>query len=196
MSVLSAGSGIMGSRSFELLALVLVSLVALQSSIPARAQEVPQDFSHAVLPVLKKHCVPCHGGREARGSFSMNTRELLVDSGYVIPGKPEESRILQRILSDDPAEQMPPADQPRLTTAEIAVLRDWIRGEWSGRRASRLRHWRGSHRCVRDVRSCQLPWRAARIQSTGFWMLSGMRQVCLRSRWLPTRFFCEECIWI
>ncbi|MFM7057599.1 MAG: DUF1549 domain-containing protein [Planctomycetota bacterium] len=92
----------------------------------ACAQDPPQDFAHAVLPVLKKHCIPCHGGREARGSFSMNTRELLVDSGYVIPGKPDESRILQRILSDDPAEQMPPADQLRLTVAEIAVLRNWI----------------------------------------------------------------------
>jgi len=118
----------MCSRVFDLFVSVIVLMVTLQPSVSARAQEVPQDFSHAVLPVLKKHCVPCHGGREARGSFSMNTRELLVDSGYVIPGKPEESRILQRILSDDPAEQMPPADQPRLTNEEIAVLRDWIQG--------------------------------------------------------------------
>ncbi|MGV2341601.1 MAG UNVERIFIED_CONTAM: PSD1 and planctomycete cytochrome C domain-containing protein [Planctomycetaceae bacterium] len=121
----------MWSRIFDLIA-VIVFLVVMQASTPAGAQDVPQDFSHAVLPVLKKHCVPCHGGREARGSFSMNTRELLVDSGYVIPGKPDESRILQRILSDDPAEQMPPSDQPRLTSAEISVLHDWIQKgvEW------------------------------------------------------------------
>lgn len=98
----------------------------------ASAQQAPNDFSHAVLPVLKKHCVPCHGGREARGSFSLNTRELLIDSGYVISGHPEESRIIERILSKDPEQQMPPADQPRLTASEIEVLQDWIRGgiEW------------------------------------------------------------------
>ncbi|MEY3459070.1 MAG: hypothetical protein RL215_2227, partial [Planctomycetota bacterium] len=96
------------------------------------AQQPPNDFAHAVLPVLKKHCVPCHGGREARGSFSLNTRELLVDSGYVTPGQPDDSRILERILSNDPGEQMPPPDQPRLSTAEIDVLRQWIQDglEW------------------------------------------------------------------
>lgn len=120
------------SFSQRLCGLLLWLIASCCCCDPAIAQDSPKDFSHAVLPVLKKHCVPCHGGREARGSFSMNTRELLVDSGYVIPGKPEESRILQRILSDDPAEQMPPADQPRLNSDEVAVLRDWIRGgvEW------------------------------------------------------------------
>jgi len=110
----------------------LPGLLLWASGVSAVAQDTPKDFSHAVLPILRKHCVACHGGREARGSFSMNTRELLVGSGYVIPGKPEESRILQRILSDDPAEQMPPADQPRLTQQEVRVLREWIRDgvEW------------------------------------------------------------------
>jgi hypothetical protein len=60
---------------------LLLWLIASCCCAPATAQDPPKDFSHAVLPVLKKHCVPCHGGREARGSFSMNTRELLVDSG-------------------------------------------------------------------------------------------------------------------
>ncbi|MEY3176420.1 MAG: hypothetical protein RLZZ436_4334 [Planctomycetota bacterium] len=101
-------------------------LLVFSNTTLALAQQVPDDFAHAVLPVLKKHCIPCHGGREARGSFSMNTRELLVDSGYVIPGKPDDSRIMERILSADPAEQMPPADQPRLSAEEVAVLRDWI----------------------------------------------------------------------
>lgn len=110
----------------------LPGLLLWASGVSAVAQDTPKDFSHAVLPILRKHCVACHGGREARGSFSMNTRELLVGSGYVIPGKPDESRILQRILSDDPAEQMPPADQPRLTQQEVRVLREWIRDgvEW------------------------------------------------------------------
>jgi hypothetical protein len=110
-------------RKISLIAAACCSLIIAS---PASALQPPNDFSHAVLPVLKKHCVPCHGGREARGSFSLNTRELLIDSGYVIPGRPEDSRILERILSDDPAEQMPPADQPRLTSDEVKVLREWI----------------------------------------------------------------------
>ena len=52
------------------------------------------DFAHDIVPILQQHCVGCHGGREAKGSFSMNTRELLVDSGNVQPGKPDESKLI------------------------------------------------------------------------------------------------------
>lgn len=101
-----------------------VMLVMLLSSAAAAAQ--PADFSHAVVPVLRKHCVACHGGREAKGSFSMNTRELLIDSGHVQPGQPEQSYLWQLIVSEDPEQQMPPRDRPRLTAAEREILRAWI----------------------------------------------------------------------
>lgn len=91
---------------------------------PAAAQ--PVDFAHDIVPVLKKHCTGCHGGREAKGSFSMNTREVLMDSGHVESGKPEESWLLQLIVSDDPELQMPPRDKPRVTPAERELLRRWI----------------------------------------------------------------------
>lgn len=86
----------------------------------------PEDFAHAIAPILKKHCVPCHGGREAKGSFSLNTRELLVDSGHVVPGRPGESQLLELIRSSDPKTQMPPKDRERLTDKEVATLEKWI----------------------------------------------------------------------
>lgn len=86
----------------------------------------PDDFAHTIAPILKKHCVPCHGGREAKGSFSLNTRELLVDSGHVISGKPAESQLLELVRSSDPKTQMPPKDRERLTDKEIASLEKWI----------------------------------------------------------------------
>ena len=52
------------------------------------------DFAHQVVPILQKHCVGCHGGREAKGSFSMNTRELLVESDHVTVGHPLESHLI------------------------------------------------------------------------------------------------------
>lgn len=105
-------------------ALLLLSLCCT-SLTPVIAQ-MPDDFSHSVLPILKTHCVPCHGGREAKGSFSLNTRELLVDSGHVVPGKPAESHLLELIRSNDPEQQMPPADKPRLTSREVDILTRWI----------------------------------------------------------------------
>lgn len=103
-------------------------LAAVLASLPNHAcvAQQPDDFAHTVAPILKKHCVPCHGGREAKGSFSLNTRQLLVDSGHVVAGKPEESQLLELIRSADPKTQMPPKDRERLTGEEIDTLEQWI----------------------------------------------------------------------
>ncbi len=103
----------------------LLMSVTLIGSGEARAQQAV-DFAHDVVPILQKHCIACHGGREAKGSFSMNHRELLVDSGHVVSGKPDESHLLQLIQSTDKDIQMPPADRPRVSPEEQAVLTRWI----------------------------------------------------------------------
>lgn len=102
---------------------VCLCLTSLDRSVVAQQ---PSDFAHDVLPILKKHCVPCHGGREAKGSFSINHRELVIDSGHVVVGKPEESHLLDLILSSDRETQMPPADRERLSAQEKDVIRKWI----------------------------------------------------------------------
>ncbi|MBL8816146.1 MAG: DUF1549 domain-containing protein [Planctomyces sp.] len=84
------------------------------------------DFAHDVVPVLKKHCVGCHGGREAKGSFSMNNRELVVSSGHIVPGKPDESHLLELVRSADLEQRMPPKDKPPLTDEEKSLLEKWI----------------------------------------------------------------------
>jgi len=104
---------------------ILVSVVCLAGG-PDLAAQQPADFAHDVVPVLKKHCIQCHGGREAKGSFSMNHRELLVDSGHVVVGKPDESHLLALIASADKEVQMPPSDRPRLSAEERAVLTQWV----------------------------------------------------------------------
>ena len=110
------------SGTFRFLALLTLACLALQ---PLYAQ-TPDDFSHAVLPVLKTHCVPCHGGREAKGSFSLNTRELLISSGHVVAGRPADSRLIEVITSSDKEQQMPPGDRPRLSEKEQQILTRWI----------------------------------------------------------------------
>ncbi len=101
---------------------VIFNLLALQG---ARAQP-PVDFAHDVVPLLRTHCVSCHGGREAKGSFSLNTRELLVNSGHVEVGKPADSYVIELIGSSDTDAQMPPNDKPRMPLAEQQLLARWI----------------------------------------------------------------------
>lgn len=108
----------------KLFTIAVSGLLVQLTILSAGAQ--PADFAHDVVPLLKKHCVACHGGREAKGSFSLNTRELLIDSGHLVSGKPDESHLWMLVNSDDPEVQMPPKDKPRLNAAERKLLRDWI----------------------------------------------------------------------
>lgn len=86
----------------------------------------PIDFSHDVVPILKKHCVECHGGKEAKGSFSLNTRDLWLESGHVDLDDVSASYLLDLVTSTDPEAQMPPKEKPRLTEKEVAILKQWI----------------------------------------------------------------------
>ncbi|MDA0657391.1 MAG: DUF1549 domain-containing protein [Planctomycetota bacterium] len=86
----------------------------------------PIDFAHDVVPILNRHCVACHGGKEAKGGFSMNTRELVLEAEVVDLKQPEHSRLLQLILSSDPESQMPPKEVERLSPADVSVLQQWV----------------------------------------------------------------------
>jgi len=96
------------------------------ATVLGQTADNPTDFAHKVVPILQKHCIGCHGGREAKGSFSMNTSELLVESDHVKVGKPLESHLIELILSTDKEVQMPPSDKARLTEKEVSVLKSWI----------------------------------------------------------------------
>ncbi|MFN9720004.1 MAG: DUF1549 domain-containing protein [Planctomycetota bacterium] len=112
-------------RNVPAFVVLLLASVALIRPGQVHGQDAV-DFAHDVVPILQKHCISCHGGREAKGSFSMNHRELLVDSGHVVSGKPAESHLLQLIQSTDKGTQMPPPERPRVSADEQTVLARWI----------------------------------------------------------------------
>lgn len=113
-------------RSLIFVVVCQIALTVFISTAFSQPADRPTDFAHKVVPILQKHCVGCHGGREAKGSFSMNTRELLVESDHVIVGKPLESHLIELILSTDKEVQMPPSDEARLSPQEVNVLKAWI----------------------------------------------------------------------
>jgi hypothetical protein len=102
------------------------SLIALWMGIAPAVGQAPIDFSHQVVPILKEHCGACHTGHEAKGSFSMNTRPLLVDSGMVDLDDPAASYLLELIASEDPDVQMPPPGRPRMSLDQQQLLGRWL----------------------------------------------------------------------
>lgn len=105
---------------------VLLFSVAMSFAAEADAQQKPLDFAHQIAPILKKHCVECHGGDNAKGGFSLNTRELFLEDEMAAPGKPDESHFLELISSTDPDAQMPPKGKPRVPAAQVALLKAWV----------------------------------------------------------------------
>src|SRR5262249_8628635 len=50
-----------------------------------------------------------------------------VSADAIVPGKPDESLLVERIFSDDPKQVMPPANSGKVLTAEQKeTLRKWI----------------------------------------------------------------------
>ncbi len=95
--------------------------------------EAASNFDRDIRPILSEHCYPCHGpdaeNRKAR--LRLDTKEGLLGSagvpGPFVPRNPEGSEALQRILSSDPDELMPPpeANHP-LSAKQIALLEQWV----------------------------------------------------------------------
>ena len=80
------------------------------------------------MKVLKAQCISCHNEEKHKGGLIMNSREALLKGGEngpaMVEGKPEESAMIKSLeASADP--HMPPKKQ--LSTAQIAVLSEWVR---------------------------------------------------------------------
>ncbi len=97
------------------------------------AGERPLEFTKDVRPILSAKCFACHGpDEEAReADLRLDTLEGattdLGDYQAVVPGKPDESALIERIESSDPDEMMPPLDSKlTLSDREKSILRRWI----------------------------------------------------------------------
>lgn len=102
---------------------------------PEGASAVPGkiSFNHHVRPILSENCFYCHGPDEntQEAGLRLDIRDDATGDlgGYaaIVPGNAEESEIWHRILSDDPAEVMPPPKSHRtLSEADKEILRRWI----------------------------------------------------------------------
>ena len=87
------------------------------------------DFSRDIRPILSDNCFRCHGQDEAgrQADLRLDTVDGQRANQVVVPGSPESSQLLERILSDDPDRLMPPGDSNRtLTDYQKDQLRRWI----------------------------------------------------------------------
>lgn len=98
-------------------------------------ESVTVSFSADILPLLSRSpgaCTGCHGAAATSG-FTVLTYESLRSGGQVsgtdivVPGKPCESRLLQKLGPAPPyGARMPYSGPPFFTATDLDLLRDWI----------------------------------------------------------------------
>ncbi len=86
------------------------------------------DFARDVRPILSNACFKCHGPGTVKGGLRLDLRDKAVAKKAVVPGKPDESGLVERVaLPDDDEGRMPPAAAGHaLTPAQVATLKAWI----------------------------------------------------------------------
>ena len=97
------------------------------------------DFTRDVEPLFQKRCYMCHGPQQQMSGLRFDQKE---SAGRVIqPGKSASSRLIQ-MVSGTQKKVMPPIG-PRLTAAEIGMLRSWIDegAPWAAGGAQPAVHW-------------------------------------------------------
>ena len=87
--------------------------------------DAQQNLAQQASAIFEQSCLNCHG---AHGAF---TEEIIIDhtalikTGAVVPGKPMESELYKRLVTNDLAKRMP-LGQPKLPDAAILTIRNWI----------------------------------------------------------------------
>lgn len=108
---------------------------ATTGSEETTAAATVERFHDQVLPILRQHCYRCHD-EKAKGELRVSSRDGLLaggESGYsaIVPGDPESSELIERIVTEEADLRMPPTGLGP-SDDQIATLRAWIRdgAEW------------------------------------------------------------------
>ncbi len=99
---------------------------------PMEPTSEPLVWEHSVKPLLKTHCVKCHGPKETKGGLRLDSLQAALKGGddegpSVVAGSAGQSPLVKRMrlpVSDE--DRMPPDGKPGPSEAEIALIGWWI----------------------------------------------------------------------
>jgi cytochrome c553 len=107
---------------------------ALQVAAAAPQQPTPEQlafFQQKIQPILTNHCLECHStDTRSAGGLRLDERDALLTGGKsgpaVVPSKPDESLLIQRVLATELKKRMPKGEDDPLPAEDIANLKAWI----------------------------------------------------------------------
>jgi len=96
------------------------------------------NLAQQAYAIFEQSCLNCHGEHGAFTEEIIIDHTSLIETGAVVPGKPIESELYKRLLTNDPAKRMP-LGQPQLPPAAILTIGNWIQSgapDWEGTSAT------------------------------------------------------------
>ncbi len=93
------------------------------------------DFQREIRPILSQNCFQCHGPDEKKrqGGLRLDLSREAFSEGEsgklpIVAGKPQDSELIVRILTEDQQIRMPPGDSGfALSSTQKELLQQWIR---------------------------------------------------------------------
>jgi ankyrin repeat protein len=104
--------------------------IAVAASLWAEQASPKVDFGRDIQPLLREHCVECHGpSQQMRGLRLDRRRDALpnrvgANGARIVPGDSARSVLFQRISGTRSGPQMPPAGA--LPEQKIKLIQEWI----------------------------------------------------------------------
>jgi hypothetical protein len=106
-----------------------VGLLSLALVRPAAGSAEKPTYNRDIRPILAENCFACHGPDKAarKADLRLDLREEALKAGAFVPGKPDESPLVERIFSDKAGKLMPPPkSHKKLTAQQKETLRLWV----------------------------------------------------------------------
>jgi len=114
-----------GSPGFEATPAPAAKPVAPTAPTPPQKLEYNRD----IRPIFAETCFACHGPDSAsrKADLRLDRRDAAIQSGTLVPGKPDESEIITRLFETEASKIMPPpASHKVLTPKQKQTLKDWV----------------------------------------------------------------------
>ncbi len=97
---------------------IRLGIVALVFVSSTRGHAGDIQFNRDIRPILSSTCFACHGpdSQARKADLRLDIRENALASNAIVPGKPEESSLVQRLLTTDVDQVMPPPSSHKVLT--------------------------------------------------------------------------------
>lgn len=103
-------------------------LICLFTSSSLATEDLIQYQTH-IQPIFAAKCIGCHSEHIQQGEFRLDKKELAFNGGasgkVIVPGKADESLLVQLIKGNPPEKRMPMSGKP-LSDEEIRLIETWV----------------------------------------------------------------------